>query len=160
MLTVKYSDGIIARVRSVSITYTYEGVIECSCLSAGTGHFMADYEERRDLIEAGRLKGYYCFEPELIDEIRKDPIFKDSGSAKDIEWVTRNMGKCFKDNKLEVTVAVSETEGEYRITLEWYQTTRELAETPLAVLIQQMAGSMKYADIKQYCKFSDWEELC
>ena len=160
MLTVKFSDGVIANVRSVEIRDTYEGVIECSCLSAGTRHYLADYEERRDLIEAGRLKGFYCFEPELIDEIRKEPVFKDGGSVKDIEWVTHYMGKCFKDNKLAVMVTFSETEGEYRITFEWYQTTRELSETPLAVLIQQMAGSVKYEDIKQYCKFFNWEELC
>lgn len=123
---VKFSDGVPAAMSAVSITHTYAGVIEMSCFSAGTDHFLAEYEERRDLIEAGHLKGYYCFEPELVDEIQRELVFKEGGSAKDAEWVPRVRGKCLKDNKICVSLSVEARDkrngylGDYLITLEWY----------------------------------------
>ena len=69
------------------------------------------------------------------------------------------MGKCFKDNKMSVLLTFDESDGQYGITLEWYQTTKELSEVPLASLIQEMAGRLKYEDIRKYCKFTDWSEL-
>ena len=47
--------------------------------------------------------------------------------------------------------------GVYGITLEWYQTTRELSETPLPELIQNMAGRLEFKEIKKYGKFIDWD---
>lgn len=156
---VEFSDGVAADVKSVSISYTFENVIEAVCFSAATPHYLGEYEERRDLIEAGRLKGHYCFEPELIDEIRGEFVFKEGGSIKDAEFVKHVMGKCFKDNKLCVLVSVDEAEGEFQISLEWYQTTKELNDTPLPSLIQQKAGQLHYSEIKQYCKVYSWAEL-
>ena len=143
----------------VGISYTFENVLEASCFSAGTDHYLSLYEERRDLIEAGRLKGFYCFEPELIDEYELELKFGEDKSAESAEWVKHYKGKCFKDNKMSILLTFDECEGQYAITLEWYQTTHELSETPLAALIQEMAGRLSYKDIKQYCKFSDWKEL-
>ena len=156
---VEFSDGVAADVKSVSISYTFENVIEAVCFSAATPHYLERYEERRGLIEAGRLKGHYCFEPELIDEVRGEFVFKEGGSIKDAEFVKHVMGKCFKDNKLCVLIAVDEAEGEFQISLEWYQTTRELNDNPLPSLIQQKAGQLRYSEIKQYCKFYSWAEL-
>lgn len=161
---VTFSDGIPAAVYAVSITHTYAGVIEMSCLSAGTRHYLAEYEERRDLIEAGRLKGHYCFEPELIDEVLWELVFKEGGSVEDAEWVSHVKGKCFKDNKVCVSLSVEAMDkrhgylGDYLITLEWYQSTRELMESPLPELIQQMAGRLEFEAIKGFCKFESWEE--
>lgn len=156
---VKFADGVAADVKSVTISYTFENVLEAVCFSAATPRYLKYYEEMRDLIEAGRLKGHYCFEPKLVDEIRGEFVFKEGGSIKDFEIVKHVMGKCFKDNKLCVLVAVDEAEGEFQISLEWYQTTRELNDTPIPSLIQQKAGQLRFAEIKQYCKFVSWAEL-
>ena len=69
------------------------------------------------------------------------------------------MGKCFKDNKMSVLLTFREPGGWNEITLEWYQTTKELSEVPLVSLIQEMAGRLKYEDIRKYCRFTDWSEL-
>ena len=156
---MEFADGIAADVKNVNVSYTYERVLECRCLSALTDHYMAEYGERRDLIEAGRLKGYYRFEPELVDEIEHELVFKEGGSIEDAEWVSHVRGKCFKDNKLSVILAIGDTDGQYLITLEWYQTTCELTETPLVVLVSQMAKRLKFSDIKRFCEFNDWKEL-
>ena len=156
---VKFADGIAADVKGVNISYTYERVLECRCFSALTDHYMAEYEERRDLIEAGRLKGFYCFEPELVDEIERELVFKEGGSAYDAEWVSHVRGKCFKDNKLNAALSVSDADGEFWITLEWYQTTHELTETPIVTLVRRMAERLKFSEIKEFCTFHDWHEL-
>ena len=65
---VKLADGRTADVMSVGISYTFESVLEARYFSAVTDRYLSLYEERRDLFEAGKLKGFYCFEPELIDE--------------------------------------------------------------------------------------------
>ena len=48
---------------------------------------------------------------------------------------------------------------EFWITLEWYQTTRELAETPIVALVQEMAERLNFSEIKRFCTFHDWREL-
>ena len=156
---VKFADGIDADVKGVNISYTYERVLECRCFSALTDHYMAEYEERRDLIEAGRLKGFFCFEPELVNEIEHELVFKEGGSAYDAEWASHVKGKCFKDNKLSAELSVSDADGEFWITLERYQTTRELTETPIVTLVQSMAERLKFSEIKEFCTFHDWHEL-
>ena len=62
------------------------------------------------------------------------------------------MGKCLKDCSVKAKLLVFENDGsEYSITLEWYQSTRELTEIPLPKLVQQAAEKLKFEDIKQYC---------
>ena len=156
---VEFADGIAADVKDVNISYTYERVLECRCLSALTDYYMEEYEERRDLIEAGRLKGFYCFEPELVDEIQRELVFKEGGSVYDAEWVSHVRGKCFKDNRVSAALSVSGDDGEFWITLEWYQTTRELAETPVVALVQRMAERLSFSEIKRFSTFHDWREL-
>lgn len=142
-----FADQVIASVESVSIEFTYIGVLE-GRLSYGTKyHYLPEIEERRALIEAGRLKGFYCLEPELMDE--SEFWGKDSG----IE------GKCLKDNAIKAKLNISEKEGQYSIVLEWYQSTRELSEAPLTELVQRAAGQLRFGDIKRYCKYNDWEDL-
>ena len=157
---VKFADGTDADVKGVNISYTYERVLECRCFSALTDHYMAEYEERRDLIEAGRLKGFFCFEPELVDEIEHELVFKEGGSAYDAEWVSHVKGKCFKDNKLSAELSISDADGEFWITLEWYQTTRELTETLIVTLVQRMVERLRFSEIKAFCTFHTWDELC
>ena len=62
-----FKDGVIASVEGVNTCFTYSGLIE-GRLSGATRHYMRKIEERIALIEAGRLKGIFCFEPELMDE--------------------------------------------------------------------------------------------
>ena len=142
-----FADQVIASVESVSISYTYSGLLEGSPCAVTEDLYLPAIEERRDLIEAGKLKGFYCLEPELI-------------SLKEFQGGDlRIVGKCLKDNAIKAKLNVSENDGEYSIVLEWYQSTRELTETPLTELVQQAAGKLKYKDIKKYCKFYDWDEL-
>lgn len=142
-----FADQVVASVESVFISFTYIGVLE-GRLSHGTKyHYLPEIEERRALIEAGRLKGAYCFEPELMDE--SEFWGKDSG----IE------GKCLKDNAIKAKLNISEKAGQYTIVLEWYQSSKELTETPLTELVQKAAGKLKFEEIKPFCKYYDWEEL-
>ena len=142
-----FADQIVASVESVSISFTYIGVYEGK-LSFGTKYrYMPEIKERRAMIEAGRLKGFYCFEPELMDE--SEFWGKDSG----IE------GKCLKDNAIKATLKISEKAGQYTIVLEWYQSTKELIETPLAELVQKAAGKLKFEEIKPFCNYYDWEDI-
>ena len=157
--TAKLADGKTANVMDVEISYTFKNVLEASCFSAGTDHYLSLYEERRDLIESGRIKGVYCFEPELVDEYEYELVFGEDGSAKSAEWIKHFRGKCFKDNKMSVLLTFDEYGGQYEIILEWYQTTKELSSTPLVSLIQEMAGRLNFEDIKEYCEFADWAEL-
>ena len=70
--TVIFADGVTGYVSAVKVTDTYEGYLELSSFSAVTHHFLSEHEERKALIESGRLKGYYRFEPELLDEVRRE----------------------------------------------------------------------------------------
>ena len=115
--TVKLADGRTADVMVVGISYTFECVLEARCFSAGTDHYLSLYEERRDLIEAGKLKGFYCFEPELIDEYQCELEFGPDKSAESARWIKHYMGKCFKDNKMSVQLTFDEFDGQYGITL-------------------------------------------
>lgn len=159
LLKVKLSDGKEADVMNISISYTYENVIEARCFSVCTDDYYSRYEERRDLIESGRLKGFFCFEPELISEYKYDIKWGKAGSVESAEWIKELQGRCFKDNKLCVTLFVDDSDGEYQLTLEWYQTTGELNDAPLPALIQRMASTLSFADVKKFGKFYGWREL-
>lgn len=142
-------------VTKVQVSSTYEGGLEGSYVGA-TECYLPELEERRALIESGRLKGYYCFEPDLIDDIVFDTEYDTDGKPYEVK---RNRGKCLKSNKVSATLKVDDEEGMYEITLEWYQSIREMMDTPLWVLIQQKAGRLDYDEIKRYCKFYTWDEL-
>ena len=50
--------------------------------------------------------------------------------------------------------------GQSAITLEWYSSTKELAEKPLAEIVQEHVGMLNYnGDISLYCKFNDWDNF-
>lgn len=144
-----FKDGVTAIVEGVNTCFTYSGLIE-GWLSGATRHYMRKIKERRALIEAGKLKGFYCFEPEMMDE---------KEYYGDIELPFRTE-KCLKDNKVSAKLSLSEHCGQSSITLEWYSSTKELAEKPLAVIVQEHVGMLNYnGDISLYSKFNDWEDL-
>ena len=138
-----FADQIVASVESVCVEFTYNGLLEGSLASATKHYYMPAIEERRSLIEAGRLKGFYCFEPELMNERE----FWESDK--------RIEGKCLKDNSVKAKLTVYEDTEQYSIVLEWYQSTQELTETPLPKLVQQAAEKLKFEDIKPYCLHYD-----
>ena len=142
-----FADQVVASVESVSISFTYIGSFEGRLSSITANRYMPEIEERRALIEAGRLKGFYCFPPELMDESEFGG--KDSG----IE------GKCLKDYAIKTKLNISAEEGQYSIILEWYQSSKELYEAPLTDLVQRAAGRLKFKDIKHYCRLYGWEDL-
>ena len=84
-----FKDGVIASVEGVNTCFTYSGLIE-GRLSGATRRYMHEIEERRALIEAGVLKGYYCFDPEMMDE-------KEYYGDVELPFKTE---KCLKDNKV------------------------------------------------------------
>lgn len=143
-----FADRVVAKVESINIEFTYKGLIE-GWLSAGTRHYLAGIEERIALIEAGRLKGFYCFEPELMDE-------KEYYGDIDLPF---KPGKCLKDNKVSAHLTISEKDAQYSITLEWYSSTRELAGKPLTDIVQEYVGKLRYFDIQMYCKKTGWDDL-
>jgi len=136
-----FADQVIASVENISISFTYNNLLEGRLSAATMHHYLPEIEERRASIEVGRLKGFYCFEPELMDE--SEFWGKDSG----IE------GKCLKDNAIKATLNISDKAGQYTIILEWYQSSRELTETPLPELVQKITGTLIFDDIKRYCKY-------
>lgn len=142
-----FADQVIASVESVSVSLTYAGFLEGKLSRITAFHFLPAIEERKALIVSGKLKGFYCFDPELMDE--SEFWGKDSGME----------GKCLKDNAIKAKLNVSDKKGQYSIILEWHQSSRELSEAPLTDLVQRVAGRVKFKDIKQYCKFYGWEEL-
>lgn len=142
-----FADQVIASVESVSIAFTYIGVLEGRLSRATTFHYLPEIEERKALIESGRLKGFFCFDPELMDE--SEFWGKDCGID----------GKCLKDNAIKAKLNISEKDGQYSIILEWYLSSKDLSEAPLTELVQRAAGRLKFKDIKRHCKFYDWEDL-
>lgn len=144
-----FADRVNARVESVTISYTYSGLIE-GYYSGGTRHFMKRLKKRMEQIKSGEILGVYCFEPELVDEEEyyqvKPPFFSN--------------GKCFKDNQVSASLTISEKEAQYSITLEWYSSTRELAERLLVEIVQEHVGRLRYFDIQKFCKKTDWDDLC
>ena len=143
-----FADRVIATVERVNIGFSYVGLIE-GRLSSATRHYKAEIEERIALIEAGRLKGFYCFDPELMDE-------KEYYGDIDLPFKPE---KCLKDNKVSAHLTISEEDAQYSITLEWYSSTRELAEKPLTEIVQEYAGKLRFFDVQMYCKKTDWEDL-
>lgn len=144
-----FKDGVIASVEGVNTCFTYSGLIE-GRLSGATRHYMSKIEERIALIEAGRLKGIFCFEPELMDE-------KEYYGDVELPFKTE---KCLKDNKVSAKLTISEHCGQSSITLEWYSSTKELAEKPLTEIVQEHVGRLTYeGNISLYCKFNDWDDL-
>ena len=142
-----FADKVIANVESISISFTYIGLLEGRRSSITAYRYMPEIEERRAQIKSGRLKGFYCFAPELMDE--SEFWGKDSGVE----------GKCLKDNAITAKLNISAEEGQYSIILEWYQSSKELSEAPLTDLVQRAAGRLRFKDIKYYCKFYEWEDL-
>lgn len=153
-IKLNFADEVSAKLVEFSMKNTYEGLIE-GHFSGGTDFYMAENDERIALIESGRLKGYYRFEPELVNDVKYEMDF----SSEPAEWRKVYLGKCFKDLKASANIAIKGTEGEYDITLEWYLHSQELLSKPLPELIQQMAGRVAFKDIKQYCRCYRWEDL-
>lgn len=153
-IKLTFADGVSAKLKEFGMKNTYEGLIE-GHFSGGTDFYMAENDERIALIESGRLKGYYRFEPELVDDVKFEMDF----STEPAEWRKVYLGKCFKDLKASAQLAINGTEGEYQITLEWYLHFQELLSAPLPELIQQKAGRVAFRNIKQYCRFYRWEDF-
>lgn len=143
-----FKDGVIASVEGVNTSFTYSNLIE-GRLSGATRYHMARIKERMAQIEAGILKGFYCFEPDFMDE---------KEYYGDIELPFKT-GKCLKDNQVSVHLLISEHCGQSSITLEWYSSTKELSEKPLTEIVQEHVDKLKFSDINWYCKYNDWDDL-
>ncbi len=152
------ADGVTAYINKVHISHTYEGLIHGSYARASVD-ILEEVEMKRKRMNAGILPGYYYFEPEMLDYYELSWGVDDDGKD---GIIRKKVGKCFKDNKLVVEISIDDMEergkqGEYLLTLVWYQDTRELSQKPFTELIQNQLRKLKVEDIKRYCKFVSYD---
>ena len=157
MMAVFFADEVRAEVVDITLSNVYDGLLE-GWRSGGTGHLLEDLKERQEQIRSGKLKGVYCFDVELVDDVGRELDF----TTKPFGVVKTVRGRCFKDMLLRVTLAVAvlgQEEGEYRITLERYQSSKELCGISLGYLVRDMAEKLRFEQIKGFCEIHTWEEL-
>lgn len=152
-IIIELADNVYAGVNRIEVKYYYSGVIEAV---PGALTHNARYREVPMIqhhisnIKSGNIKGRYCMEPELMDELD----FWDNDVP---EHYAAKCGKCIKEYELEVDIEILRDDGLYTIVLELFLSSRELAATPIVDLIRQNASKLSFAELKWYCNFLDWE---
>jgi hypothetical protein len=156
MFAVSFADQVRAEVVDITLSNTYEGM-QGGRRSGGTACELELLKEKQEQIRTGNLKGIFCFDAELVDDISEELDY----SKKPFRFVRKVMGRCFKDMLLRVTLAITsqEQDGEYRIVLERYQSSKELWGISLGYLVCDMVEKLRFEDIKDYCEFHKWSEL-
>lgn len=153
IFAVFFADQVRAEVVDITLSNTYEGMLG-GRRSGGTESKLEDLKERQEQVRTGKLKGRYFFDAELVDDVWNELDF----TTKPFRVVKTVKGQCVKDMILRVTLAVSEygqDNGEYRIVLERYQSSKELFGISLGYLVRDMAEKLRFEDIKKYCEFHD-----
>lgn len=151
-INITLKDGTPARVAELHILDTYDGQL-AGTLTVGTQHRLPSIERRMEELKAGKETGYYYLPPELVDEAELRG-FCDMDS-KELRKRT-DLGRCLKEQHLVATLHISDADYCHIIELHWFQTGKELAEKPLAELIQEATGQLSFADIYPYCEHEDW----
>lgn len=153
--SVTFSDGIKASVNEVNLKYHYLGLIEAipGALTHHTkNHEIPEINKRISEIKSGTIKGHFCIEPVLMDEI-------EFWNGNVHEMFLSRCGKCIKDYDAEVELAISGEDGLYSIVLEFFLSTKELSSIPFMELLQITVDTLSFEDIKQYCTFLDWDNI-
>ena len=68
LFAVYFADQVRAEVVDITLSNTYEGMLG-GRRSGGTGSLLEDLKERQEQIRTGNLKGLYCFDAELVDDV-------------------------------------------------------------------------------------------
>lgn len=152
-ICIKLSDGVVASVNKIDLKYHYQGVLEAA---PGALTMVA---RRREIpviqqhiykIKSGIIKGRYCLEPDLMDEV-------EFWNNQVQDFFLSRCGKCIKEYELEAELEISQKDGQYTIVLEWFQSSKELAETPLVELLKKAASNLSFQELREHCDFVDWE---
>ena len=151
IIKVQFADNTEAHIASIELSDTYARLLEGLPSIATMKYYLPEIEERRDLIDAGKLKGFYCFQPILMDESEY--------LGQEVNGLLGPHAKCLKDYKVSATLHISDSVGQYQITLEFYLSSRELTEKSLPTWIQLHAEKLKFCKLVKYCRLTLWEEL-
>lgn len=154
-INIILKDGIEARVEDIRILDTYAGQL-AGTLTVGTRHKLPGIRRRMEMLKAGKEKGYYYPEPELVDEAELRGISK--GNGRDLRRYT-DLGKCLKEQHLVATLHMSDSNYCHIIEIHWFQTGKELAEKPLVALIQETVGKFTCEELYPYCEHVDWLDM-
>ncbi len=151
-ICIKLSDGIIASVNRIDLKYHYQGVIEAvpgGLTMVAKRHEVPGIQQYINEIQSGKIKGRYCLEPDLMDEVE----FWNNHVQ---DFFLSRCGKCIKEYELEAELEISQKEGQYTIVLESFLSSKELAETPLVELLEKAASNLSFEELKEHCDFVNW----
>jgi len=154
-LEVTLSDGIRARIAEMHILDTYAGQL-AGTMTVGTSHQLPVITQLMEDLKAGKKRGCYFITPELVDEAKLLGI--PPALAEKIRRYTE-LADCLKEQYLVATLHISEKDHCHIIEIHWFQTGRELAEKPLATLIQESIGKLSFKEISPSCEHVDWSDM-
>ena len=154
-MTAQFKDGTPVRILSVNISETYGGLL-AGTFTVATRHHIPCILARMEKLMSGKEKGYYCLPPELVDEAELRGL--SPRAVANLRNHTQ-VDKCLKDQEMKAMLHVSNSEEFYTISLEWFQTAKELSEHPLPKLIQGAVGQLTFEEIKDFCEVTDWGDL-
>lgn len=153
---VVLSDGIHARISEAHILDTYAGQL-AGTMTVGTRHQLPGLISLMNELKAGRKKGCYFISPELVDEATLRDI--PPAMAERIRRYTE-LAECLKEHHVVATLQVSDEDHCHIIEVHWFQTSRELSEKPLTLLIQEAVGQLSFEEqLYPCCEHVDWEEF-
>lgn len=155
-LQITFRDGVIANVAKLVITDTYSGQLAGN-MTTGTKHRLPGINEHIANQRAGTAKGTYYLEPELVSEAKL------RGLTQYRARITKqhiDLGKCLKEQHLVATLHIlGDKDFCHILDVHWFQTGKELAEKPLATLIQNAIGELIFEDIYDCCIHEDWLDM-
>lgn len=152
-ICIKLSDGIIASVNKIDLKYHYQGVLEAvpgSLTRVAKRFEVPGIQQHINEIKSGKIKGRYCLEPDLMDEVE----FWNNNVQ---DFFLSRCGKCIKEYELEAELEISQEDGQYTIVLESFLSSKELSETSLVELLEKAASNLSFEELKEHCDFVDWD---
>ncbi len=152
-LEVSFAGGEKATANKIEVSHIYAGgIIDVP----GKYTKMVDAFLMAAVGKEARRKGSYCLTPELMDEVEV------WGGEVDRRYL-KNCGKCLKDYKLSCQVGCIYWEGEeggyYYTRLVWFQSKKELSETPILELVSRAVSSVSFEEVKPYMEIESLEDL-
>ena len=154
-LHIIFKDGVSAYVEELQILDTYAGQL-AGTFTVGTRFRIPAYTDLMEELKTGKQTGYYYLPPELVDEAELRGI-----SPEEAERIRQHteLGKCLKELHLVATLHISDEDCCHILQMHWFQSGKELAEIPLARLIQEAAGRFTFKELQPFCEHVDWLEM-
>lgn len=152
---VNFNDGVQARVTSVQINETYEGVL-AGTLTVATKHILPRLLMKMFDLDEGKAKGYYCLPPELVNEAELMNY-----SEEQVRYLSEHtqVDKCLKELHANVSLNINDEDNFHLITIEWFLGKDEIENKPLPELIQEAIGHLSFEEVRQFCEDVDWADL-